>query len=70
VKSGGQPFAALAVGSRAVGKRKTLAEMRATDKQIGGQRLPPLCGGLRAGSRSHQDGAVEMISLVESAHIR
>jgi hypothetical protein len=26
VKSGGQPFAALTVGSRAVGKRKTLAE--------------------------------------------
>ena len=27
VKGGGQPFAALAVGSRAVGKRKTLSEM-------------------------------------------
>jgi hypothetical protein len=44
--------------------------MRATDKLIGGQRLPPLCGGLRALRRSRQDGAVEGISLVASAHIR
>jgi hypothetical protein len=70
VKGGGQPSAALSVGSRAVGKRKTLAEMRATDKLIGGQRLPPLRGGLRALGRSRQEGAVEVIALVESAHIR
>jgi hypothetical protein len=37
-KGGGQPFAALTVGSRAVGKRKTLAEMGANDKQMCGQR--------------------------------
>jgi hypothetical protein len=48
VKGGGQPSAALSVGSRAVGKRKTLAEMGANDKLIRGQRLPPLCGGLSA----------------------
>jgi hypothetical protein len=44
--------------------------MRATDKLIGGQRLPPLRGGLRALGRSRQEGAVEVIALVESAHIR
>jgi hypothetical protein len=70
VKGGGHAFAALTVGSRRVGKRKTLAEMGANDKLMCGQRQPPRCGGLRARSRYQEDGAVERISLVESAHIR
>jgi hypothetical protein len=36
MKGGGHPFAALSVGSRGVGKRKTLAEMGANDKLMCG----------------------------------
>jgi hypothetical protein len=32
VKGGGQPFAALSVGSRAVGKRKTLYDMETANR--------------------------------------
>jgi hypothetical protein len=64
------PLRRPAVGSRGVGKRKTLAEMGANDELMCGQRQPPRGGGLRARSRYQEDGAVERISLVESAHIR
>jgi hypothetical protein len=64
------PLRRPSVGSRGVGKRRTLAEMGANDKLMYGQRQPPRCGGLRARSRYQEDGAVERISLVESAHIR
>jgi len=43
VKGGGQPSAALSVGSRAVGKRKTLYAMQ---EHLDAQVQPALFGGL------------------------